>query len=103
MTASAPETLPRSCPAATGQDSDRRSRTQVGRARWQCRRLKGWRPRLPSEATETSQKPSGRSRGRISHVSRGLRGIVLAPGTLRVNTRTCGTMTTPMAAQADHF
>ena len=53
----APNPLPRPCPSATGQDSDRgrRSRIHVGRVA-RSRRLKGWRPRPPSKAAETSQK-----------------------------------------------
>ena len=105
MTVSKPEPLQRPCPAATGQDFNGgcRSRIQRGHARWRSRRLKSWRPRLPSEVTVISQKTSGRFRGRISGNSSALRQSVLAPGTLRMNTLMCSRMTTPTAAQADHF
>ncbi len=51
-------------PACTGSDSDggSRSRTHLGRARRRSRPPQRWRPRLPPEAVETGEKPSGRPR-----------------------------------------
>ena len=63
------------------------------------RRLKVWRPRLPSKPTrDVAERHPGRPRWRISRISSAPRGIVLALRTLRYST-----MTTPTAAQADHF
>ena len=85
MTAPSP-----SCHRPGSQKQRQKQKQNSRRARLVAfRRLKGWRPRLPSELIETQQKRHpDRSQWRLSRV----------PGPLRYST-----MTIPTAAQADHF
>ncbi len=59
-------------------DGGSRSRFHLGRARRRYRWPQGWCPRLPPAAVESGEKPSDRSRGRVSWTGGALQRSVLA-------------------------
>ena len=90
-------------PGRADSDSGRggRSRIHVGRARRRSRRPQGWCPRLPPRTIETGEKPSDRSRGRVSWTSVPCPGACWRPDAPD-RTNLCSMMT-PTTAQADHY